>query len=923
MINTCGLMNIPKGTKYGSGGIGLKVHYDNSELSLRLVHNQDCTIKNGNLLITSTEKISLPDSINISHFSIYSTSKLSTTGPVQISIKDLNTKQLLAFIIIDQKTAIESIVLKPDCAVLQYDLNNTKLLVEIESVCSLDDQCCKVPNFTFSPSSRTVEILCPTTTTTTSTTTTSTTLAPDLSNIVYDINDVYNPLNIRRSNFGNSDNIRRSHGAFSIVAALPDSPTVSFNNLFSAGLQSYVKFNVKIKYKNNLVFDFGSYTFSRENCDIIHNKIEVSLLLYNQYFVPCGMIYRKEINQIFSFINFINSHNIEELPINNATIEITNVEFVNMSQNYLFFTPQLIWSVLSNPSDIYQYSASDKFTLSEISYCNIINEYPLTVDSIFARIEDSRTTIINFSGPENCGLEYCNNPDYSQIFESVPPNYFVFKIDIKNDPRNLGLNFKFQLGSVIINSKQSGSSSGAIFLKTVENDIITSCIIAIDKCLLPLNEKYFYFTNYNNGVICEISNGKNSSKKVTTISNFPASREIDIINVYFDVPSECDGDGSLIPLIPIETYTEIDNLIDINYRTLAGMTEILLLQNNKISGLFLEADNLNPSFSLNHPSSQGSRFYKISDNNFTVSSNPPILLNFNTTSLVPATLAIPNIQYPNLTQPYSPIYPVVGCPNSYVAVFGYIGSSFYFSNDSFQNVILKLPPHYLYSSTQTVNIYPNSIPNTFTACIFSGNAFTANGFTAYINFNTSEILSSFTTNNIANLNSISKPFSRNTGVKDIYSHNNKLYVALNYELFNQNQGYNSILVVNEHMIPWRDDNIDCGRTHILPWEEFYTLDPNFLEKRINIEQLNLPQYIKDNFIIQNIVFDDSRNLIYTAGSLDVNCSTGGLLLIISNDSDEIISYSLLPNAPQKIVLNTDNYQQLYILYTNGFTIKNL
>ena len=171
MINTCGLMNIPKGTKYGSDGIGLKVHYDNSELSLRLVHNANCIVQNGNKLVTSTEKISLPASINISHFSIYSTSKLSTTGPVQISIKNLNTKELLAFIIIDQKTAIESIVLKPDCAVLQYNLNNTKLLVEIESVCSLDDQCCKVPNFTLSPSSRTVEILCPTTTTTTTTTT--------------------------------------------------------------------------------------------------------------------------------------------------------------------------------------------------------------------------------------------------------------------------------------------------------------------------------------------------------------------------------------------------------------------------------------------------------------------------------------------------------------------------------------------------------------------------------------------------------------------------------------------------------------------------------------------------------------------------------------------------------------------------------
>jgi len=182
IIKKYGLINVPIGNKYSSNGIGIKVHYDNSELSLRLVHNENCIVKNGNKLITSTEKISIHSIIDITHFSIYCNSKLSTNGPIQISIKDMYSTKLLGFIIIDQPTPTGSIIIKPNCSNLNYDLKNIKLLVEIESVCLLNEICCNLPNFNLFPNKYDIDIPCTSTTTTTveptTTTTTTTTVEP-------------------------------------------------------------------------------------------------------------------------------------------------------------------------------------------------------------------------------------------------------------------------------------------------------------------------------------------------------------------------------------------------------------------------------------------------------------------------------------------------------------------------------------------------------------------------------------------------------------------------------------------------------------------------------------------------------------------------------------------------------------------------
>jgi hypothetical protein len=110
MTCTCGSILLPKGTKYAPYGLGLKVLHTDGELALNLVHDQNCTIDNGQKLITTTEKIKLDSSIQITNFELFWYKENPTNtilppvnlqGKIQISIEDYGNKNLLGFSIID------------------------------------------------------------------------------------------------------------------------------------------------------------------------------------------------------------------------------------------------------------------------------------------------------------------------------------------------------------------------------------------------------------------------------------------------------------------------------------------------------------------------------------------------------------------------------------------------------------------------------------------------------------------------------------------------------------------------------------------------------------------------------------------------------------------------------------------------------
>jgi hypothetical protein len=159
-FNNCGRSFIPTGSKYHPSGVGLRLHYDNEQLDLKLVHNQSCVIESGNKLVTSSEKCFIEENINLLGFSFYSNVDIAISGSIQISIKDFTNNKLFSFTVLNQTVPIRSVFLPLDCSSGEYNLYDRKFKVDIESICYLNTQCCDLPDFVLQPPSITIDIPC-------------------------------------------------------------------------------------------------------------------------------------------------------------------------------------------------------------------------------------------------------------------------------------------------------------------------------------------------------------------------------------------------------------------------------------------------------------------------------------------------------------------------------------------------------------------------------------------------------------------------------------------------------------------------------------------------------------------------------------------------------------------------------------------
>lgn len=217
MTCPCGSINLPIGSKYSSNGLELKVLHSQGELTLKLVHDQDVTLNNGQTFITTSEKCQISEDITITGFELYRASPpcpffnctqsdlyplvdcqnglvfdcqvcecvppsfssnillpLNLINTIQVSIKEYLTNHLLAFKNINLLNN-NKIILSTDCDLITTNLLNKKLLITIESVCSYYSNCCeKYPTLNLIPTSKSIDVPCERDRTTTTSTTTST-----------------------------------------------------------------------------------------------------------------------------------------------------------------------------------------------------------------------------------------------------------------------------------------------------------------------------------------------------------------------------------------------------------------------------------------------------------------------------------------------------------------------------------------------------------------------------------------------------------------------------------------------------------------------------------------------------------------------------------------------------------------------------
>lgn len=158
----CGSREILIGAKHASDGAYIKILHDDTETILKLVHNQACTVENGNFLLTTSETCTV-ETDNISEFIFYGLG--DGVGSIQISLRDFTTNELFAFVVSDNIN--NQITVKAHCNNLKYNLNNKKLLVEILSVCDVDNVSCEIPDFEFSDPRPYINLSCLTPTSTT------------------------------------------------------------------------------------------------------------------------------------------------------------------------------------------------------------------------------------------------------------------------------------------------------------------------------------------------------------------------------------------------------------------------------------------------------------------------------------------------------------------------------------------------------------------------------------------------------------------------------------------------------------------------------------------------------------------------------------------------------------------------------------
>lgn len=152
----CGSINVPIGGKHSIDGLFLKVIHSTGEIVLKLTHNVDVLLQNGQEFITSTEKCAINDNLVITGLEIFSNNPITINKTIQISISEYLNDQILAY---DTISILESEKISLRVKNLTTNLHNKKLLIYFESICEVT-QCCSNVDLSLNPPSLEIDIPC-------------------------------------------------------------------------------------------------------------------------------------------------------------------------------------------------------------------------------------------------------------------------------------------------------------------------------------------------------------------------------------------------------------------------------------------------------------------------------------------------------------------------------------------------------------------------------------------------------------------------------------------------------------------------------------------------------------------------------------------------------------------------------------------
>lgn len=141
-----GKLFIPKGSAYDSAGLKIHIQDDNTSQIINFIHSQDVYLESGEKFVSVTEIINttiLPKKIKL-----YSNTVFIISNIIKLTIKNKNTKKVIASKYLGQKNQTNTIPYIEFSSPVTIDLNNDAIILEIDSLNSEEtDPCCdKLPS---------------------------------------------------------------------------------------------------------------------------------------------------------------------------------------------------------------------------------------------------------------------------------------------------------------------------------------------------------------------------------------------------------------------------------------------------------------------------------------------------------------------------------------------------------------------------------------------------------------------------------------------------------------------------------------------------------------------------------------------------------------------------------------------------------
>lgn len=156
VVCNCGSIDLPIGGKHFADGLFLKIIHSTGEIILKLVHNVNVSLQNGQEFVTSTERCTIDNNLIITGLEIFSNIPIIIDKTIQISISEYLTDKFLAY---EAISIIESKKIYLKVKNLTTNLNNKKLLIHFKSICE-NSQCCSDIDLLLNPQSLEIDIPC-------------------------------------------------------------------------------------------------------------------------------------------------------------------------------------------------------------------------------------------------------------------------------------------------------------------------------------------------------------------------------------------------------------------------------------------------------------------------------------------------------------------------------------------------------------------------------------------------------------------------------------------------------------------------------------------------------------------------------------------------------------------------------------------